>query len=194
MASEENVREGGVLAFNRGLKGLILCERYSGCIMFELFLFTSVSPSEFLEDKTKCSYSLQPICFIIFKSYSTFNNFWIWRIFFTFFIIKVFRILDSCRKQNSFKSWLHANQPGKEKIWIVVCVFIIGTQWNRSVLTKKSGFWLLSRRPAYCSLLGKGYFSSTLPDLFRNSLGPVSGGKDLECECDYPRVLECVEA
>jgi len=75
MASEENVREGGVLAFNRGLKGLILCERYSGCIMFELFLFTSVSPSEFLEDKTKCSYSLQPICFIIFKSYSTFNNF-----------------------------------------------------------------------------------------------------------------------
>jgi hypothetical protein len=65
---------------------------------------------------------------------------------------------------------------------------------NGSVLTKKSGFWLLGRRPVYCSLPGKGFFSSTLPDLLRNSLGPDSGGKDPERECDYSRFLECVEA
>jgi len=67
MASEKNVCEGGALAFNRHAKGSILCERCSSFIMFELFLFASVSPSEFLDDKTKCSYSLQPIYFINFQ-------------------------------------------------------------------------------------------------------------------------------
>lgn len=158
MASKKNVREGGVLAFNRDAKGLILCERYSDCIMFELYLFASVSPNEFLGDKTKCSYFFQPIYFIIFKSHLTFNNFWIWRIFFTFLIIKLFCILYSCRKRISLKRWQHAKQSGKERIWVVVCVFHYRSKISGSVLTKKSGFWLPGRRPTYCSLQGKGFF------------------------------------
>ena len=81
MASEKkNVREGGLLAFNRDAKGLILYERFSGYVMFQLFFFSSVLSSEFLDvtlvnDKTKCSFSLQSVYFIIFNSHLTFNNF-----------------------------------------------------------------------------------------------------------------------
>ena len=161
--------------------------------MFELFLFASISPSEFLDGKTECSYSFQPIYITIFKSHLKFNNFCSWRIFFTFLIMKLFCILYSCRKRIYLKRWQHAKQSGKERIWVVVCVFHYTNEMNGSVLTK-SGFRLLGRRPAYCSLQGKGFFSSTLPDLFWNFLGPVSGGKDPVREYDYPRVLECVEA
>jgi hypothetical protein len=67
MASEKNVREDGVLAFNRDANGFILCEMYSGCITFKLFLFAIVSPSEFLDGKTRFSYSFQPVYLTIFQ-------------------------------------------------------------------------------------------------------------------------------
>jgi len=63
-----------------------------------------------------------PFILLIFKSHLTLNNFWIWRIFFTFLIIKVFLILYSCRKRISLKN-LIAREPIRKGENLGICVY-----------------------------------------------------------------------